>query len=236
MLTQRVRAADDVGVLDAAGRMAVNSLLSVVGPRPAAYLLRTARQRTARVGEMLVAAEQTDQVGVLIDGMLRTVVSLPDGRSATIHYPTPVQFFGLPTVFYPIPLSVHVVRKAIVVQLDGQAVRQCARDFPEFGLMVSRELAAAVGRVPAIIEEFGFRSVSQRVASHLIRLSEPAVIGERIAHVTQVALAEYVGSAREVVSRCLRSLSKEGVVAIGRGSVRILNEAKLQRLAGCSDP
>lgn len=184
------------------------------------------------MGETVVLEEQLDQVGILIDGMLRTVLSLPDGRAATIHYPTPVQFFGLPTVFHPVPLSIHVVRNATFVELEGQAIRRCAREFPEFGLMVSRLLAAAVGSLPSMIEEFGFKSVSQRVASHLIRLAEPGATVERTAHVTQAALAEYVGSAREVVSRCLRSLSDEGVVEIGIGSVRIINEASLQRAAG----
>ncbi len=234
MPSQRTGANSDHG-LDERSRAAVTSLFSVAGPGPAAYLLRTARQRTACAGELLIGEQQTDHAGVLIDGMLRTVVSLPDGRAATIHYPRPVQLFGLPTVFYPMALSVYVVRKATVVELEAQEVRRCARKFPEFGFFVSRQLAAIVGRVPGVIEDFGFRTVSQRVASHLISLSEPAMVtGERTAHVTQVALAEYVGSAREVVSRSLRSLSDQGMVAIGRGWVRIINEAGLQRLAGQS--
>jgi CRP/FNR family transcriptional regulator len=219
--------------VDARSRAAVASLFAAAGPGPTAYLLRTARQRTARAGELLVGEEQTDRAGVLIDGMLRTVVSLPDGRAATIHYPRPVQLFGLPTIFYPVALSVHAVRKSTVVELEAQEVRRCAREFPDFGLFLNRQMAAAVGRVPAIIEAFGFRTVSQRVAAHLISLSEPAIVtGERTAHVTQVALAEYVGTAREVVSRCLQALSDEGLVAIGRGWIRITNEAGLQRLAG----
>lgn len=231
MLTERIRANSECGMVDPAGCAAVSSLLSVVGPGPAAYLLKTARERTAGVGEIVVAEEQSDQAGVLIDGLLRTVVSMPDGRAATIHYTSPVEFFGLPTIFQPVPLSVHVVRKATVVALDGQAVRRCAFEFPEFGFMLSRQLAAAVGRVGAIIDEFGFRSVRERVASHLISLSEPTTRGVRTAHVTQEELAEYVGSAREVVSRCLRSLSDESAVTIGRGSIGIVNEPRLQRLA-----
>jgi len=123
--------------------------------------------------------------------------------------------------------------QAAFVELQAREVRRCAREFPEFGLFLSRQLAAAVGRLSSIIEEFAFKTVSQRVASHLISLSEPTPItGERTAHVTQAALAEYVGSAREVVCRSLRSLSEEGLVTIGRGSVRIIEPTKLQRLAG----
>jgi len=122
-------------------------------------------------GELLVAEEEVDRAGVLIEGLLRTVVSLPDGRAATIHYPSPVNFFGLPTIFVPVPLSVHVVRTATVVELDAEELRRSARESPEFSVFVSRQLAAAVRRVPSIIEEFAFRTVSQRLASHLISLS-----------------------------------------------------------------
>jgi len=208
-------------------------MASLVGPEAAAHLRPTSRLRTARAGAVVVREGQTDRPGVLLEGMLRTVVSLPDGRAATIHYPTPVQFFGLPTVFGPVPLSVHAVRNATYVELDGQALRRVARELPDFGWFLSRQLAAAVSRVPAIIEEFGFKTVSQRVASHLINLSEPdAMAGGRTAHVTHAALAEYVGSAREVVSRCLRSFAEDGLVAMSHGSVRIIDELELRQLAG----
>jgi len=230
MLTVRSGTNHAQGVTDPAARAA---LASLIGAEPAARLLTTARLRTARTGEMLVGEGQTDRAGVLIEGMLRTVVSLPDGRAATIHYPRPVQFFGLPTVFVPVPLSVHVVREAKVIHLDGREVRRVARELPEFGWFLSRQLAGAVARVPAIIEEFGFKTVSQRVATHVMSLAEPdAANGGRTARVTHAALAEYVGSAREVVSRCLRSFASDGVIAPGHGSVRIIDEAELRRLAG----
>src|ERR1700694_2138179 len=172
MQAQRAGANGQREAVAEASRAAFISLLAVVGPEPASYLLRTARQRTAGIGEMLVVEEQTDQAGVLIDGMLRTVVSLPDGRAATIHLTKQVQFFGLPTVFYPMRLSVHVQKKATVIELQGEEVRRCAREFPDFAELLTRQLAAAVGRVPSIIQDFGFKTVRQRIASHLISLSE----------------------------------------------------------------
>ncbi len=223
----------DGGAIDGWARGLFATFLSEAGPQPVDELLRTARLRVASPGESLAHDEQTDQVGVLIDGMLRTTVSMADGRTATIHYPTPVAFFGLPTLFFPVPVSVHVVRKATVIELDASDVRRCAMEFPEFGWFVSRQLAGAVRRVPAIIEEFGFKTVTERVASDLIALSEPeGTTGVRTARVTQTTLAEYVGSAREVVWRSLRSLAKEGMVTVGHGSVRIVDEAALRRVAG----
>src|SRR5947209_19298495 len=110
MATARTSSRQATRSLDPSVRVAFTSFLSLEGGQPAARLLRTARQRTALPGEVLVREDETDRAGVLVEGLLRTVVSLPDGRAATIHYPTPVAFFGLPTIFVPVPLSVHVVR------------------------------------------------------------------------------------------------------------------------------
>lgn len=222
--------------IDSTARAALTGFLSVVGPAPTAWLLQTARQRFGSPGEVLLREDETDHVGLLIDGMLGTVVSLPDGRMATVQYLTPVAFFGLPTIFFPVSLSVHVVRRATIIELDAHEMRRCAREFREFGWFLSRQLAEAVCRVPSIIEEFGFKTVTQRVASHLISLAQPeSPTGHRTAHVTQVALAEHVGSAREVISRSLRSLSDDGLVLMGRGSVRIIDEDRLRVLAGKAD-
>jgi CRP-like cAMP-binding protein len=223
----------DRGAIEAPARAAFASLFTGIGPEPVDDLLRTARLRVALPGEQLANPDEPDQFGVLIEGMLRTVVSLADGRTATIHYPTPVSFFGLSTIFFPVPLSVQVVRKATVIELVAADLRRCAFEHPDLGWFLTGQLAAAVARGPAIIEEFGFKTVRERIASDLITLSEPdASNGVRTAHVTQTTLAEYVGSAREVVWRCLRSLAGEGMVIVAHGSVRIVDEAGLRRVAG----
>ncbi len=219
-------------MVDPSPSAAFTAFLSSVGAAPAAELLRTARQRATSPGELLVGDGQTNCAGVLIDGMLRTVVPLPDGRMATIHYLRPVAFFGLPTIFFSVPLRVYALGIGTVIDLQAQDIRRCARNYPEFGWFVSQQLAGAVCRVPSIVEEFGFKSISQRIASHLISFSEPdGHAAERIAHVTQTALAEYIGSAREVVSRCLRSLANQGAISIGHGWIRIVNEDRIRWLA-----
>ncbi len=163
---------------------------------------------------------------------MRTVVSLTDGRSATIHYLRPVGLYGLPTVFFPIPFGVHVVKRAAVVEFDAATLIRAGHEHSKLAWFVSQQPAGALLRVPSIIEEFGFKSVRQRIASHLIALSEQdGTTGGRTAHVTQTRLAEHVGTAREVVWRCLRSLGSDGLVIVRPGSIGITDEAALRRVA-----
>lgn len=84
-----------------------------------------------------------------------------------------------------------------------------------------QRLAALMARIEAL----SFRSVDRRLAEAL--LARPA--GE-IA-ITQAELAVEVGTAREVVTRRLNALAREGLVALGRGSLLVTDRAGLEARA-----
>lgn len=71
------------------------------------------------------------------------------------------------------------------------------------------------------IEALSFRSVDRRLAEAL--LARPA---EAIA-ITQAELAVEVGTAREVVTRRLNAFARDGLVGLGRGSLRVTDRAGL---------
>jgi CRP-like cAMP-binding protein len=211
-------------------------LRAEVGGEAVGKLLATSRRRTAYPGDVLVQIGQSRRVGLLLHGLLKAVACFPDGQIPTVQYLEDGAFYGLPTLFYPASMSLRVVRTSTVVELDSTTVVRVAREFPAFVWFVARELAATVLRLPATVEDFGFRTVRERVAAHLIRLSNSGEApGFPVAHVTHEALADAVGSVREVVSRCLRSLSDERLVAIAPRAVYILDEARLARVAARLD-
>lgn len=202
-----------------------------LGPDVLAELESAARSRTHSVGEVIYWADGPSRVGVLVSGLLRSVVPMPDGRRVTLHHIESGGIYGLTTIFHPVPLVVEVVRRAIVIEIDPATIKRLARKSADLGWLISRQLAAAVLQVPAMIEEFGFKTVRQRVARHLLALSvrDPRH-GLQVAHITQQNLAASVGSAREVVSRCLRSLSDAGLITVASGSITILDAGALQQL------
>jgi CRP/FNR family transcriptional regulator len=216
-------------VIDGASRSAFEKLLADGAPLAVEPLLRTARMVHAAAGEVLIHDnEPAAFAGVLVEGRLRTVVNLPDGRSASIHYIRPTAFFGLPTVFTPTPLSVHAVTEASAIRLDAATVIESLGAVRGFGWFIARQLAMAVARVPHIIEHFGFLPVRQRLASHLIALTD----SDRYVEVTQAALADYVGTAREVVSRTLHAMAGDGLIAVEHRRISILDFDGLRSEAG----
>lgn len=95
----------------------------------------------------------------------------------------------------------------------------------DFRHFVLAGFGARLAALMARIEALSFRSVDRRLAEALL-----AHGGAEVA-ATQAELAVEVGTAREVVTRRLNALAREGLVAIGRGSVTILDQPALRARA-----
>lgn len=73
-----------------------------------------------------------------------------------------------------------------------------------------------------------FHSITERAARWLLHVQERA--GDRI-ELTQEALAGLLGVQRTTVNAVVQELSSEGLIATGRGKVRVIDRAGLKRRA-----
>lgn len=78
------------------------------------------------------------------------------------------------------------------------------------------------------IERTFFLTLPQRIAAFL--LDEAAEQGSDTLTVTKENLARSIGSAREAVSRALKQLSQDGVIAVSRGEIRLLDKSRLYHM------
>ena len=79
-----------------------------------------------------------------------------------------------------------------------------------------------------ILQQILFMSLDKRLAIFLN--DEIAKNGGNVVHLTHDQVARYMGSAREVVSRMLKYFASEGIVALSRGDITILDKTKLRAL------
>ena len=73
------------------------------------------------------------------------------------------------------------------------------------------------------IEQIAFDSIEKRICLFIYQHTDQ----NNILNTTHQAIAEEIGSAREVVSRCLKKLEKQGVVELHRGSIKLLQPEAL---------
>ena len=90
-------------------------------------------------------------------------------------------------------------------------------------------MAARFSEVMWLLEQVMWKSMDRRVAGFL--LEEAAIEGGNRLSITHEAIANHLGTHREVVTRMLRSLQGEGLVKLSRGAVELLDEKRLEELS-----
>lgn len=96
-----------------------------------------------------------------------------------------------------------------------------------FRHLVFSAFAERMQLIMQLLERVAFQRVEARLALYLLDRAD--AVG--VIKTTQQELATAIGSAREVVSRRIDTLSQRGWIAHERGQVRILNPEALRQLA-----
>ncbi len=99
-------------------------------------------------------------------------------------------------------------------------------DSAEFRRLVLGNYAGRVADLVAVIQDVLFHAVPQRLARLLIASAESGVVTA-----THQTLATELGTAREVVSRLLQRMEREGAIDAERGEIRIRNMRLLAAIA-----
>ena len=95
---------------------------------------------------------------------------------------------------------------------------------PTFRDFIFQLFSERIAELMQLIEEVAFRKLDQRLAALLLGK------GQRL-HTTHQQLADELGSVREIVSRLLKGFAAQGLVALSREQVEILDAAGLRRVA-----
>ncbi|MCC5859802.1 MAG: Crp/Fnr family transcriptional regulator [Ectothiorhodospiraceae bacterium] len=77
-----------------------------------------------------------------------------------------------------------------------------------------------------LVEQVAFRRMDERLAERLLQLAQDGLV-----EATHHELAVELGTAREVISRLLKDFERAGLVQLGRGQVRLLDEGRLRQKA-----
>ena len=81
-----------------------------------------------------------------------------------------------------------------------------------------------------VMEQLVSKNTGQRIAAFL--LEQSALEGGNVLRLTHETVANNLGTAREVVSRIFKYLENDGLIALSRGRVTLLDEKRLRGMAG----
>lgn len=96
---------------------------------------------------------------------------------------------------------------------------QAMADCEAFRELILLNLSGRFNDVLALIEETVFESLDSRLVCLLARLAKES--GNNDLHITHLELARELGSSREVISRLLKGIEKQGCIKLGRGVIHV---------------
>jgi len=180
---------------------------------------------------LIARGDTVGGVYIVQRGALRIFYIGPQGREGTLYWVEPGDACVLALncvcaeLEYP-AWAESEAEPSRIGMIPAATFRALFTSEPAIRAYTFRVLSHRVFELMRILEEAATFGLEQRVAALLL---ERAGSGDTIA-MSQERMASHLGSAREVVSRLVRSLAHRGCIETGRGRITIRDRAALRAL------
>lgn len=165
---------------------------------------------------------------LVLAGEVRVSRSSGDGRSLELYRVAPgeICLVSSACLFRTGPLSAHgVATRATTLLLISPAMFREWLDDPAFRDEVLALFALRMADLTGLVDAVAFQQLDARLAAALLGHGTELAI-------THQALADELGTVREIITRLLRRFEREGWVELARERIRIRDSAALRRCAG----
>lgn len=162
-------------------------------------------------------------------GVVKTFKTSSDGKEQTIELARPGDVLNEVAVFDggPNPTSAQAITPVRLYKIEKSKMLAIISQRPVIALEVLRLMAAKMRRLTELVEDLSFRPVVGRVAKILLEQARAPLVSR----LSQREMAAMAGTAREMVSRSLKTLEDEGAIKMERNRVVILDPEALERRA-----
>lgn len=181
-------------------------------------------------------------VYLLESGICRIFRYTPDGSEFTLGLVVKGEVFGELAVVNDEPRDSFAVAQArcVVWAFPRELFEKLLHGFPEFAVVVTKQVSGKLLRFENRAEDLIFRSAASRLARTLIALGgefgvdtdRGRTIGVRF---TQAELSSMIGASRPTASLTLNGLRSAGLIDYSDGVVTLLSPTGLHRIADDPD-
>ena len=164
---------------------------------------------------------------LVLAGEIKVSRNSGDGRSLELYRVVPGELCLVSSacLFRTQPLSAHgITTKASTLVLIPPDVFKRWLETPAFRNEVLGLFAERMADLTSLVDAVAFHKLDRRLAAALLGR------GPQLS-MTHQALADELGTVREIITRLLRRFEREGWVALGREQIQIINGPALREMA-----
>ncbi len=205
-------------------------VLGAVPPAVAEQTLAQAKPLSLAAGAVVFDERRACQgFPMLLSGSIKVVKTAPNGRELQLYRVTPGESCIITSscllgkVLYTARgVAESELRLLIIPPPVFEELLETQEPFRAYVFSLFSE---RLSELMQLVEEVAFRKLDQRLAALLLSRG-------RVIHATHQSLADDLGSVREMISRLLKNFAEQGLVALGREQIEVLDAAGLRRIAG----
>lgn len=188
--------------------------------------------RDIKKGTVLHDGTECTGLFLIKSGQLRAYILSDEGQEVTIYrlFDRDICLFSascmMRSIQFDITIEAEKDTEAWVIPVDIYS--ELLQESAPVSNYTTELMAARLSDAMWLIEQIMWKSLDKRVAAFL--LEESVIEDTEELKITHEAIANHLGSHREVITRMLKYFQNEGMVSISRGSVKITDRAKLAAL------
>jgi CRP/FNR family transcriptional regulator, cyclic AMP receptor protein len=203
-------------------------------PNELAQMDRQVTMSTCQPGKIFYMPEDSGEVLFLLKkGRVQLYRIAPNGKKLVMATLGPGAIFGEMSL---VGQGMHntfaeSVDECVLCVMSRPDVERLVQEKPEVAFRFVEALGNRLTQLEARLEDIAFKSIPARLAALLLKLSEEQGGRQTVNGYTHQDLSEMLGTYRETVTQTLNDLKADGLVAIARKQVVLLNTPRLRTLA-----
>ncbi len=192
---------------------------------------RMTTMTTVRKGKIFYRPEDRGEViFILKKGTVQLYRISPEGKKLVIYTLNDGSMFGEMSL---LGQRMHntfaeAITDCTICVMSRNDLERLILTRPQIALRILEITGNRLRETEEQLEALAFKSIPARLASLLLRLARD---GDEVVGLTHQDLAEMIGTYRETTTQTLNDMKAEGVVAIGRRRITILDKEKLAEIA-----
>lgn len=197
--------------------------------------------REYKKGEtILMEGEKSESVVIMHGGSAKAYKYTPEGREQILYVFAEGDFFGETNLLRNqlATFSVEALQPVKTCMITKSQFQLLIQNHPNMGLKIIEELGYRMGRLENALQSMGIRNVDARISGLLLDFANKYGTNDTkgtIVHLplSREGIANYLGIARETVSRKLGQLENEGIIqTLNNKSILIKDDEGLKSIAG----
>lgn len=175
-----------------------------------------------------IEGEPAESIYILEAGWVKATRMTREGREQALMFLRPVEIFGDIAVFTgtTYPGTVVALEAVEAWSIPAKTILDLIPRHPELAMAIIRRLSERVLHYIGLVEDLSLRSVESRLAGTLLRnaeLQDGRLVVPRREWTTFDEMAVRLGTVRDVLSRALKTLEKEGLLKVEKQSIVLLD-------------